>query len=176
MSIARDLFDLRMGGLYLPSLILLIINPTIPWLNTVIGFSLLGAVYFHGLSRNTFGVGGPEENPQKTGEAIRSMQVALTGKGPHEELPSTLLEMVVFVVRNPLAFGLSSLVFMLVGFISLVVWLASIFLSIYYATIQFGELSAGQQLLVFAEYVWVSQWAVWRFYTPAYLLDETDFE
>lgn len=176
MSVARDLFDLRMAGMYLPSLVLLILQPPIPWLNYVIGLSLLGAVYFHGLARNAFGVGGPEENPLERDESIENIQIALSGKGPREDLPSTLIGMVVFIFFNPLEYGLRPLLFMVVGAIAGIVWFPSMLASLYFAITRFDGLRTGEQLLIFAEFVWVSQWAVWRFYEPAYLIDESDFE
>lgn len=183
MTVARDLFDLRMAGLYLPSLFLIIIDPNvpllsarypeIPWLPILAFFSLLAAVYFHGLSRNVFGPGGPEENPMKQDKFIRGVQVALTGKGPHEEHPATLLGMMVNVSGQ---IGIIGFVFIIVWAISFIVWTVTIFFSLYVGITKFESLQTTVQLLLFAEIVWVLQWRVWSFYSPSYLMDEDDFE
>ena len=179
MAVARDFFDFRVSGLYLPSLVLLIINPRVPmlssryWLPVIAFFSLLAAVYFHGLSRNVFGPGGPEENPMEGSEVIRGIQVAITGKGPHEEHPATLLGMM-FHIGGLL--GITGFVFVLGWAISFLVWTVTIFFSLYVGVTQFESLSTTVQLLLFAEIIWVLQWQVWGFYSPSYLLDEDDFE
>lgn len=176
MSVARDLFDLRMAGLYLPSLVLITIQPNVPWLHLISFFSLLAAVYFHGLSRNVFGVGGPEENPLERSQAIQGIQVAIAGKGPHERLPDSIPRIAAEVLLNPFYLGITSWVFVLIGGISWLIWTGGTALSLYFSAVKFSQLESGPQILVFAEYVWVLQWAVWRFFTPSYALEEDDFE
>jgi hypothetical protein len=78
MTVARELFDLRHAGTYLPAILLILLQPELPsipifneyLLPVLAGSSLTAAVLFHGLSRNAFGVGGPEENPQPKDEGF----------------------------------------------------------------------------------------------------------
>lgn len=185
MTVVRDFFDLRMAGLYLPSLILLIIDPRVlwlsdwypdlPWLSLIAFFSLLSAVYLHGLSRNVFGLGGPEQNPMKRAETIRGIQVAITGKGPHEEHPESVIGMIMNFLENPELLGKKGVIFVLVGATSFLVWNVAIVFSIFVGITQFRSLATTAQLLLFAEFVWVLQWRVWRYYSPSYLMDEDDF-
>ncbi|MDR5672463.1 hypothetical protein RH858_04775 [Halalkaliarchaeum sp. AArc-GB] len=186
MTVARDFFDLRMAGLYLPGLVLLMINPRVPWLSDwypefpwlplIAFFSLLSAVYFHGLSRNVFGPGGPEANPLKRGEVIRGIQVAVTGKGPHTNHPESFVGMMMNFRKNPELLGKKGTVFVFLWVVSFLIWTAAIPFSIYVGATQFESLSVTAQLLLFAEIVWVLQWYVWRYYSPSYLLDRDDFK
>ena len=186
MTVDRGFFDLRIAGLYLPSLILLIIDPAVPWLSEwkpgtpwiqlIAFFSLLSAVFLHGLSRNVFGVGGPEENPMKRSETIRGIAVAISGKGPHENHPATAVGMIVNFAMNPDLLGKKKLIVFLIGGVSFGVWTFAVPFTIYAGISEFESLSTTAQLLLFAEFVWILQWRVWRYYTPSYLMDEDDFE
>lgn len=186
MSIGSSLVDTRIAGTYLPSLVLLLVTsrvpllsdfwPNVPWLGFITVFSLLAAIMFHGLSRHVFGVGGPEENPMQRGNTIQGMQVALTGKGPHEEHPPTLCGFIIHISSNPLILGYSGLAFIFLFALSLVVWALSVPISLLVSIQNLSTLGVPAKLLVFAECVWVLQWVLWRFYTPSYLLDEDDFD
>lgn len=136
---------------------------------------LFAAVYFHGAIRAVFGVGGAEENPMETDEAIRGLQVAISGKGPHKEMADSMLGMFLRILFNPLHYGLKAIVISLVGIFSLLVWIPAVVLSLKYGVIHLEQLTIGHQLVVFAEFAWILQWAVWRFFTPSYLLEEDDF-
>lgn len=46
--------------------------------------------------------------------------------------------------------------------------------SLYFGSKQISQLATGEKLALFAEYVWVLQWAVWRFYSPAYLEEDEE--
>lgn len=175
MSVSRDLFDLRTGGLYLPSLILLIIQPEIPYVFIVAFGGLLAAVYFHGLMRAVFGVGGPEENPLKRRKAIQGIQVAVSGKGPQHEMPDSFPRMIASIFRNPMIYGFRAIVLAVIGVITLVIWIPAVGLSLVVGVHNFEQLGTGTQLLVFAEFVWILQWIIWRFFTPSHLLEESDF-
>jgi len=176
MSVSRQLFDLRFAGLYLPALVLITLQPDLPFLFIIVLLSLLAAIYFHGLSRNAFGVGGPEENPLSREEAIQEMTVAVTGLGPGKDLPGTPRGSLNFISSNILKIPIKKWIFIISGIISIAVWPVGVVISLYFGTIQLSQLSTGEQFLVFAEYVWVFQWMIWRFYTPSYLLDEGDFQ
>lgn len=175
MSVSRDLFDLRIGGLYLPSLVLIIVQPEIPALYLIIFGGLCAAVFFHGLIRSASGIGGPEKNPMKRGDAIQSFLVAMSGKGPHDEMPDSPLQLMVSIIWNPLKYGPRLIIIASVGVVLLPVWTLSAVLSLRWGIPQFGQLSITAQLLIFAELVWILQWVIWRFFTPAYYLDEDDF-
>lgn len=167
MSVARELFDLRHAGTYLPAIILVLLQPELPMIPVVnqpllpvlACFSLIAAVLFHGLSRNAFGVGGPEENPQIRDEAGRRMLEAGIGDGL-KSTPSGVLQ----------------LMFLITFFISMLIWPFGIIASLYYGTVQFSRLETGPQLILFAEYVWILQFLLWRFFTPAYLDPEDEGE
>lgn len=176
MSVSRDLFDLRIGGLYLPSLVLIVIQPAIPILPLIVFGGLLAAVFFHGMIRAVFGIGGPEENPMKRSDVIQGMQVALSGKGPHNKLPDTFPRMILELLFNPRRYGLQLMFLAVIGLISLVAWILAVVLSLFYGISQLDQLNVVAQLLIFAELVWVLQWALWRFFTRFHLLEEGDFE
>lgn len=101
MSVARELFDLRHAGTYLPAILLVLLQPDLPTIPVVnlpllpvlAGFSLIAAVLFHGLSRNAFGVGGPEENPQNRDEGGRRILEAAIGDGLNST-PSGVLQLI----------------------------------------------------------------------------------
>lgn len=158
MSVARELFDLRHAGTYLPAILLVLLQPDLPTIPVVnqpllpvlAGFSLIAAVLFHGLSRNAFGVGGPEENPQTRDEGGRRMLEATIGDG-----------------LNSTPSGVLQLMFLLTFFISMLIWPFGIIASLYFGSIQFSRLDTGTQLILFAEYVWFLQFLLWRFFTPA---------
>jgi uncharacterized protein YqhQ len=160
MSVARELFDLRQGGMYLPAILLFLIQPDLPTIPVVnqpllpvlAGFSLIAAVLSHGLSRNAFGVGGPEENPQPQDQGKRRMLEAVISNGS-DSLPREVLQ----------------LIFLFLFYISILIWPFGIIASLYYSTIQINRLDTGVQLILFAEYVWILQFLLWRFFTPIYL-------
>ena len=175
MSVSRDLFDLRTGGLYLPSLLLIVIQPEIPGLYLIAWGGILAAVFFHGMMRAVFGIGGPEENPMERGDAIQGIQVAISGKGPHDEMPDSFPQMMAAILWNPMRYGIRPIVLAVIGLISLIAWLPAVLLSLGYGVLQFQQFSVAVQLLIFAEIVWVLQWAVWRFFIPSYYLEESNF-
>lgn len=160
MSVAREFFDLRHAGTYLPAILLVLLQPDLPTIPVVnqpllpvlAGFSLIAAVLFHGLSRNAFGVGGPEENPQSRDEGARRMLDAAIGDG-----------------LNSTPRGVLQLMFLITFFISMLIWPFGIIASLYYGTVQLSRLNTGPQLILFAEYVWILQFLLWRFFTPVYL-------
>lgn len=166
MSVARELFDLRHAGTYLPAILLILIQPDLPTifivnqplLPVLAGFSLIAAVLFHGLSRNAFGVGGPEKNPQTRDEGGRRLVAAAIGDG-----------------LNSAPSGVLQLIFLTTFFVSMLIWPFGIIASLYYGTVQFSRLDTGPQLILFAEYVWILQFLLWRFFTPVYL-DSDDEE
>jgi hypothetical protein len=159
MSVGRELFDLRIGGMYLPAVLLFLIQPDLPaiplinqpLLPILAGFSLIAAVLFHGLSRNTFGVGGPEENPQPTNEARRRMLKAIGGDN-----------------LDSISDNIPRFLFLTTLTISTLIWPFGIGASLYYGTVQFNSLETGTRLILFATYVWALQYLLWRFFTPAY--------
>jgi hypothetical protein len=163
MSVARELFDLRHTGTYLPALLLALLRPDLPTipifkqslLPILVVFSLISAVLFHGLSRNAFGVGGPEENPQSRDEGGRRMLEAVIGDG-----------------LNNSPRGILQIIFLILFLVSMLVWPFGIIVSLYFGTMQFIHLDTGPQLILFAEYVWVLQYLLWRFFSPAYLDSE----
>lgn len=160
MSVARELFDLRHAGTYLPAILLVLLQPDLPTIPVVnqsllpvlAVFSLIAAVLFHGLSRNAFGIGGPEENPQSRDEGARRMLEAVIGDG-----------------LNSTPSGVLQLMFLITFFISMLIWPFGIIVSLYYGIVQFSRLNTGPQLILFAEYVWILQFLLWRFFTPVYL-------
>lgn len=175
MSIARGLFDLRYAGVYLPSLVLSTIRPNLPHLTLVIFFSLLCAVYAHGLMRGIFGPDGPTENPLNSGEVIQRLLVSLTGKGPQENFEDNLQGVSEQLREHPELLGLSGLVVTIIGLISWLIWAIGAVTSLYFGVTSFDGLGFTVQLLLFAEVVWVLQWLVWPNFTPAHLLDSEDF-
>lgn len=177
MAVSRDIFDLRTSGAYFPSLILILIRGQFSILNEPSYFgvssfhilvfgSIIGAVSLHGLSRNVFGVGGPEENPLNKFHAIEGQYYAFVGEFPTAQqyesyFPIDLFKPSIVGWRVTMSVWIFSLAFL--------IWSASVFISLGYGVMNFDGLGTIPQLLFFAEIVWALQWIVWGRFSAYYL-------
>jgi len=179
MTISQDIFDLRVGGTYLPSLVLLLLEPNIDsidiWIFPFMGISLIhlialvalvGAVNMHGLLRNIFGIGGPEENPLKKSQALEGEFYAFAGRFPTAEEYNTNY---IFHLFRPSKVGLETVVHIWIFVISLISWAIALFTSLYFGGVYFDQVAISAQLLLFAEMIWIAQWLFWRGFSPYYL-------
>lgn len=164
MTVAREVFDLRIGGAYLPSLLIFTIPHNNEYILSVGAFSLIGAIYFHGISRHVFGIGGPEENPLEFDEFVdRYQQVVLSDL--EGDMPTSNYGLVKRLWTSAPTLGKKA--FIAIGIVSIVIWLPSVLISLYFAFSNYNSANIGLKILIFAELVWIIQWMVWRFFEEA---------